>query len=86
LITAQSTHAAPYWPKHSLFMLVQLASTITISQHPTHEEKLNAVTYGTEQSYCHSSTGSSNKRWNTPSIKPSPKSSASQLFSSQRSA
>jgi len=31
------THAAPYWPKYTLFMLVQLASTITISQHPTHE-------------------------------------------------
>jgi len=31
------THAALYWPKHPLFMLVQLASTITISQHPTHK-------------------------------------------------
>ena len=80
------TYAAPYWPKHSLFMLVQLASTITISQHATHEQKLKAVTDGIGQSHCQRLSGLYKERRNTPSIRPSPKSSASQLFSSQRSA
>jgi len=67
-------------------MLVQLASTITSSQHATHEQKLNAVADGIEQSHCQSSAGSSNERRNTPSIRLSPKSSASQLLSPHSSA
>ena len=82
------THAAQYWPKDSsLFMLVQLASTINSSQHQPMSRTLTQwVTDDIEQSHCHSSTGSSNERRNMPPLRPSPKSSVSQLLSSQRSA